>query len=329
MRIIVTGGAGFIGRNYIRYILDNHSSYSIHCIDNLKYAGMRENISEFENNSRFEFSKVDINDYEFLEELFIRFKPQLVCHFAAETHVDRSISDPLSFAETNFVGTLNLLELSKKYEVSRFHHVSTDEVYGSLDIDNKNSFHEKSNLDPNSPYSASKASSDLIVIAYHRTYNLNVTLSRCSNNYGPYQFPEKLIPKVIINAMTRKKIPVYGNGINVRDWLYVEDHVRAIDLITHKGIAGEIYNISSGDELSNIELITRILTDLNLDENLIQFVEDRLGHDIKYSVDSKKLRNELGWSPMCGIDEGLSRTIHWYSTNSDWIRTAVKKRDYE
>jgi dTDP-glucose 4,6-dehydratase len=324
MKIIVTGGAGFIGGNFIHYMLDKYPEDKIICLDKLTYAGNIETLSPVMDRDNFRFVKGDIADRDLVYKLFEEEKPDVVINFAAESHVDRSINDPDVFLLTNVMGTGVLLEACRKYGISRYHQVSTDEVYGDLPLDRPDLlFTEDTPLHTSSPYSASKASSDLLVLAYHRTYNLPVTISRCSNNYGPYQFPEKLIPLIIANALNDKPLPIYGKGENVRDWLYVTDHCVAIDLIVRKGSVGEVYNIGGHNEKTNLEVVRAILSELDKSEDLIQYVTDRPGHDRRYAIDPDKIRNELGWEPTTLFDEGIKMTISWYLNNKSWWENII------
>jgi len=319
VRILVTGGAGFIGSNFIHYMLEKHPDYRIICLDKLTYAGNLRNLESALNRENFHFIKGDICDRELVYRVFEEEKPDVVVNFAAESHVDRSIEDPEIFLKTNIIGTQVLMDACRKYGIKRFHQVSTDEVYGDLPLDRPDlKFTEKSPLKPSSPYSASKASADLLVMAYHRTHGLPVTISRCSNNYGPYQFPEKLIPLMIINAIHDRPLPVYGDGRNVRDWIHVKDHCEAIDLIIHEGKEGEIYNIGGENERSNIEVVKMILKELGKPESLIKFVKDRPGHDRRYALDITKMKEEFDWSPKISFEEGLRSTIKWYLENRNW-----------
>ena len=319
MTIIVTGGAGFIGSNFIFYMLKKYPDYRIVCLDKLTYAGNLSTLEPVMSDPHFRFVKLDICDKTGVEKLFSEEQPDIVVNFAAESHVDRSIENPQVFLETNIIGTSVLMDACKKYNVKRFHQVSTDEVYGDLPLDRPDLlFHEDTPLHTSSPYSSSKAAADLLVMAYHRTYGLPVTISRCSNNYGPYQFPEKLIPLMIINCLHNKPLPVYGKGINVRDWLYVEDHCKAIDLIIHKGRIGEVYNIGGHNEMTNIDIVKLIVEQLGKDESLIKFVDDRKGHDQRYAIDPTKIHNELGWLPETKFEDGIKETIQWYLKNSKW-----------
>lgn len=325
MTIVVTGGAGFIGSNFIFYMMKKHPKYKIVCIDKLTYAGNLSTLAPVLKKQNFIFYKVDICDRKAIEKIFKKECPDIVVNFAAESHVDRSIQNPEIFLETNIVGTSVLMDACRKYNVKRFHQVSTDEVYGDLPLDRPDLlFTETTPIHTSSPYSSSKAAADLLALAYFRTYNLPVTISRCSNNYGPYQFPEKLIPLMIINALNNEKLPVYGKGINVRDWLYVEDHCEAIDLIIHKGIAGEIYNIGGHNEKKNIDIVNLILKDLNKPQSLIKFVKDRQGHDLRYAIDSTKIHKELGWYPKTNFSEGITATIKWYLGNSEWWKNIIQ-----
>ena len=319
--IIVTGGAGFIGSNFVYYMLKKYPFYRIVCLDALTYAG---NLSTLEKAMKdhpdnFRFVKGDIRDAELVENLFVEEKPDIVVNFAAESHVDRSILDPQAFLETNIMGPHVLMDACKKHNVKRYHQVSTDEVYGDLPLDRPDLFFtEDTNLHASSPYSASKASADLVTLAYHRTYGLPVSISRCSNNYGPYHFPEKLIPLMIINALHDKPLPVYGDGLNVRDWLYVEDHCKAIDMIIHADCVGEVFNVGGHNEKSNIEIVKLILKELGKPESLITYVEDRKGHDRRYAIDPSKIKRELGWEPETKFENGIVKTIQWYLDHKDW-----------
>ena len=319
MTIVVTGGAGFIGSNFIFYMLKNHPDYRIVCLDKLTYAGNLSTLESVMKNPNFRFVKLDICDYKGVDSLFKEEQPDIVVNFAAESHVDRSIENPQIFLETNIIGTSVLMDACKKNNVKRFHQVSTDEVYGDLSLDRPDLFfHEDTPLHTSSPYSSSKAAADLLVMAYYRTYGLPVTISRCSNNYGPYQFPEKLIPLMIANCLANKPLPVYGQGINVRDWLYVEDHCKAIDLIIHKGKVGEVYNIGGHNEMRNIDIVKLILKELDKPESLITYVTDRKGHDQRYAIDPTKIHNELGWLPETMFKDGIKKTIQWYLENKEW-----------
>ena len=319
MKIIVTGGAGFIGGNFVHYMLKAHPEDEIVCLDALTYAGNLETLDPVKDNPKFKFIKADIADRKAVYEIFETEKPDVIINFAAESHVDRSIEDPELFLRTNVMGTQVLLDACRKYGIKRYHQVSTDEVYGDLPLDRPDMFFtETTNLHTSSPYSASKASADLLVQAYSRTYGIPVTISRCSNNYGPYHFPEKLIPLMIANALADKKLPVYGTGENVRDWLYVEDHCRAIDLIVRKGREGEVYNVGGHNEHTNLEVVKIILQQLGKPEELIEFVTDRKGHDRRYAIDPTKISNELGWEPETKFSDGIKKTIQWYLDNKDW-----------
>ena len=324
MKIIVTGGAGFIGGNFVHYMLGHYPEYQIICLDSLTYAGNMETLSPALDNPAFKFVKGDISDRKFVMELFARENPDWVVNFAAESHVDRSIENPEIFLQTNVIGTGVLLDACRQYGVSRYHQVSTDEVYGDLPLDRPDLFFtEKTPLHASSPYSASKAGADLLVQAYHRTYQLPVTISRCSNNYGPYHFPEKLIPLMIANALADKPLPVYGSGENVRDWLYVEDHCAAIDLILHQGTIGEVYNIGGHNERTNLEVVRAVLRELNKPESLIAHVTDRKGHDRRYAIDPGKIQEELGWQPVTKFEDGIRRTVAWYLKNRHWWQRII------
>lgn len=324
MKIIVTGGAGFIGGNFVHFMIDRHKDYKIICVDSLTYAGNMETLEPVANNPNFIFFKTDISDRDAVFEIFETEKPDAVINFAAESHVDRSIEDPGVFLKTNIIGTQVLLDACRKYGIKRYHQVSTDEVYGDLPLDRPDLFFtEETPIHTSSPYSASKASADLLVQAYHKTYGLPVTISRCSNNYGPYHFPEKLIPLIIANALNDKALPVYGKGENVRDWLYVEDHCSAIDMILHKGTIGEVYNIGGHNERTNLEVVKTILKELGKPESLITYVTDRKGHDMRYAIDPTKIRQDLGWEPTTMFDEGIKRTIRWYLENKEWWENII------
>ena len=319
MKLIVTGGAGFIGSNFIFYMMNKYPDYKIICIDKLTYAGNLKTLKSVENNPHFVFIKEDICNREEIYKIFEKYTPDMVVNFAAESHVDRSIESPEEFLTTNILGTSVLMDACKKYGIKRFHQVSTDEVYGDLPLDRPDLlFTEETPIQTSSPYSSSKASADLLVSAYHRTYGLPVSISRCSNNYGPYQFPEKLIPLMIANALADKDLPVYGEGLNVRDWFYVEDHCKAIDLIIHKGKVGEVYNIGGHNEMKNIDIVKLICKELGKSENLIKYVKDRKGHDMRYAIDPTKIHNELGWLPETMFEEGIIKTINWYLENKEW-----------
>lgn len=319
MTIIVTGGAGFIGSNYIFYMLEAHPDYRIVCLDKLTYAGNLSTLKSVMDRENFRFVKLDICDREGVYRLFEEEKPDVVVNFAAESHVDRSIEDPSIFLQTNIVGTSVLMDACRKYGIERFHQVSTDEVYGDLPLDRPDLyFTEQTPLHTSSPYSSSKAGADLLVMAYSRTFGLPVTISRCSNNYGPYQFPEKLIPLMIANCLNDKALPVYGEGLNVRDWLYVEDHCRAIDLIVHNGKVGEVYNVGGHNEMKNIDIVKLICKELGKPESLISHVTDRKGHDMRYAIDPTKIHDALGWLPETRFEDGIKKTIKWYLENRDW-----------
>lgn len=324
MNIIVTGGAGFIGSNFVFHMLQAHPEYRIVCLDKLTYAGNLSTLEPVMTNANFRFVKADICDRAAVYQLFEEERPDIVVNFAAESHVDRSIENPGIFLETNIMGTAVLMDACRKYGITRYHQVSTDEVYGDLPLDRPDLFFtEDTPIHTSSPYSSSKASADLLVLAYHRTYGLPVTISRCSNNYGPYHFPEKLIPLMIINALHDKPLPVYGDGLNVRDWLYVEDHCRAIDLILHKGTVGEVYNVGGHNEMKNIDIVKLICRTLGKPESLIQFVTDRKGHDRRYAIDPAKIHRELGWLPETKFADGIQKTIQWYVTHEDWWQPIV------
>ena len=327
MRLLVTGGAGFIGSNFIRYMLNKYATYQIVNVDALTYAGNLENLKDIEMNPNYSFVHADITDAVKMNRI-LQSGVDVIVHFAAESHVDRSILNPSAFLQTNVMGTQVLLDAAIKHKVRKFMHISTDEVYGSLGP--TGFFQETTPLSPNSPYSASKACSDLLVRAYHETFGLPIHITRCSNNYGQYQFPEKLIPLMIINAIEDKPLPVYGDGQNVRDWLHVEDHCAALDLVLHNGRDGEVYNVGGNNERTNIDIVRSILSALNKPGDLIQFVTDRPGHDRRYAIDATKIRTELGWSPKYSLDLGLQQTIQWYRDHEDWwerIRSGAY-RDY-
>lgn len=314
--ILVTGGAGFIGSNFVRYMLNKHKDYKIINLDLLTYAGNIKSLDDVKNNSKYLFAKGDIADNKLVDQLVSDNKIDVIINFAAESHVDRSITNPDIFVKTNVLGTQNLLEVAKKYKIEKFFQISTDEVYGSLG--KKGFFTEKTPLSPNSPYSASKASADLLVMAYHHTFGLNVNITRCSNNYGPYQFPEKLIPLFITNALDNKQVPLYGDGLNIRDWLFVEDHCSAIDTVLHKGKNGEIYNVGGNNEKTNKYITDTILKYLGKDTSLIKYVADRLGHDRRYAIDATKIKEELGWEPKYKFEQAIEKTIEWYLNNKSW-----------
>lgn len=324
MTIIVTGGAGFIGSNFVFHVLKAHPDYRIVCLDKLTYAGNLSTLESVLGQENFRFVKADICDRQAVDELFQEEKPDIVVNFAAESHVDRSIEDPDIFLETNIMGTAVLMDACRKYGIKRYHQVSTDEVYGDLPLDRPDLFFtEETPLHTSSPYSSSKAGADLLVMAYYRTYGLPVTISRCSNNYGPYHFPEKLIPLMIANALADKPLPVYGNGENVRDWLYVEDHCRAIDLIIHRGKVGEVYNVGGHNEKRNIDIVKIICHELGKPESLIVHVEDRKGHDRRYAIDPAKIHRELGWLPETKFEDGIKKTIKWYLEHKKWWQDII------
>ena len=327
--ILITGGAGFIGSHVVRLFVNKYSDYKIYNLDVLTYAANLKNLTDIENKNNYNFIKADICDFESVKEIFIKYKINKVIHFAAESHVDRSIKDPFSFAKTNVMGTLSLLQAAKEawsndYSDKLFYHISTDEVYGSLNQDEL--FTETTKYDPHSPYAASKASSDHFVRAFSDTFGMPIVISNCSNNYGPYQFPEKLIPLFIINIINNKPLPIYGKGENIRDWLYVEDHANAIDTIFHKGKLNETYNIGGFNEWKNIDLIKVIIKvtdrllgrDEGSSEKLITYVKDREGHDLRYAIDATKIKNDLGWEPSLQFEEGLAKTVKWYLDNKNW-----------
>ena len=316
MNLLVTGGAGFIGSCFVRYMLKNHPDYKIINLDALTYAGNLDNLKDVETNPNYSFVHGNICDKQLVDSLMSQV--DACVNFAAESHVDRSITGPEIFIQTNVGGTLNLLEMAKKHKISRYLQVSTDEVYGTLG--KTGYFTETTPLAPNSPYSASKASADMLVRAYYETYKMPVLTTRCSNNYGPYQFPEKLIPLFISNLLKGEKVPVYGDGMNIRDWLYVYDHCSAIDTVLHKGRLGEVYNIGGNNEKANIEITKLLIKELGKDESSIKYVEDRLGHDRRYAIDSSKIQKELGWHPSVTFEEGIKITIDWYLNNQDWIK---------
>lgn len=319
MNIIVTGGAGFIGANFVYYELKNHPADRIICLDNLTYAGNMETLEEAMKHPNFRFVKGDIADRDCVEKLFQEENPDIVVNFAAESHVDRSIENPEIFLRTNIMGTQVLMDACRKYGIKRYHQISTDEVYGDLPLDKPELFFtEETPIHTSSPYSSSKAGADLLVLAYYRTFKLPVTITRCSNNYGPYHFPEKLIPLMITRALADGSLPVYGKGENVRDWLYVEDHCAAIDLVMRNGRDGEVYNVGGHNERTNLEVVKTILHELSKPESLIHYVADRPGHDMRYAIDPTKIHNELGWLPATPFDEGIKKTVQWYLDNKDW-----------
>ena len=319
VNILVTGGAGFIGSNFIFYLFEHYPQYRVVCLDKLTYAGRRETLASVMDLPNFRFVQADICNQTAVEQLFAEERFDIVINFAAESHVDRSIENPLAFVQTNVLGTGVLLEACRRFKVKRFHQVSTDEVYGDLPLAGGKPFTEQSPLRPSSPYSSSKASADLLVQSYMRTYGLPATISRSSNNYGPYQLAEKLIPLMIGKALRKEPMPIYGSGLNVRDWLHVDDHCRALDVILHKGVAGQIYNVSGGAELQNIQLVRQLCQLLGVGEELIVYVADRRGHDKRYALDCSKLRGELGWQPQVELEKGLERTVEWYLANKEWL----------
>ena len=317
MKMLVTGGAGFIGANFLHYWFEHHPDDEVWCLDVMTYAANLRSIEALMDKPNFHFIQGDVADAEFVNVLFDEARFDTVVHFAAESHVDRSIVDPTAFLRTNVLGTQVLLNAAKRYGVSRFHQVSTDEVYGDWSFGSTETFVETSPLKPSSPYAASKASADLLVLSYHRTFGLPVTISRCSNNYGPYQYPEKLIPAMVFHAMNDESLPVYGSGLNVRDWLYVEDHCRAIDVILQKGTVGEIYNVGTNEEFTNLDVIKTLLKQLGKPEELIKHVADRLGHDRRYATTAEKLK-ALGWSAQHQFDEAFAQTVQWYVEHQDY-----------
>lgn len=324
MKILVTGAAGFIGSNFVFHMRKAHPEYDIIALDSLTYAGNLETLAPVMEEDHFTFVRCDITDRDGVRKVFEEHHPDVVVNFAAESHVDRSIEDPGVFLRTNILGTQVLMDACREFGIQRFHQVGTDEVYGDLPLDRPDLFFtEDLPLQASSPYSASKASADLLAMAYHRTYGLPVTISRCSNNYGPYQFPEKLIPLMIANALADKPLPVYGTGENVRDWLYVEDHCRAIDMILENGKVGEVYNIGGHNERSNLDVVKTILKQLGKPESLITFVEDRKGHDLRYAIDPSKIHGELGWLPETKFDDGIRQTIDWYLNNESWWKNII------
>lgn len=324
MTIIITGGAGFIGSNFVFHMLREHPQDRVICLDKLTYAGNLSTLAPVMGQDNFRFVKADICDRDAVYSLFEEEHPDVVVNFAAESHVDRSIENPAIFLETNIMGTAVLMDACRKYGIQRYHQVSTDEVYGDLPLDRPDLFFtETTPIHTSSPYSSSKASADLLVLAYYRTYGLPVTISRCSNNYGPYHFPEKLIPLMIINALHDKPLPVYGDGLNVRDWLYVEDHCRAIDLILQKGRVGEVYNVGGHNEMKNIDIVKLICKALGKPESLIHHVTDRKGHDRRYAIDPTKIHEELGWQPETKFADGIKKTIQWYLGHEDWWQPII------
>ena len=322
VKVLVTGGLGFIGSNFIRYFLDKYSDVEVINLDAMKYGSNPANLKDFEGDDRYTFIKGSISDYELVSELVQ--KVDAIVNFAAETHVDRSISSPNSFLQSNVIGVFTILEAMRKNNLdAKLVHISTDEVYGDI---LKGSFKEDDRLKPSSPYSASKAAADMFVLAYVRTYGINASITRCTNNYGPYQFPEKLIPKTIIRALMNLKVPIYGTGKNVRDWIYVLDHCEAVDIVMREGEKGEIYNISGGEERTNLEVVKTILDLMGKDESLIEFVEDRPGHDLRYSLNSSKIEEELGWKPKHSFEEGIRKTVEWYLQNEWWWKPLADEK---
>ncbi len=324
MKILITGGAGFMGSNFVHYILKKYPDYEVVNLDKLTYSGNLDNLRDIENNPNYKFVKGDIIDSEIVDELMKNV--DIVVNYAAETHVDRSIMDPGSFVKTDVLGTYNLLEKARKYNISRFVQISTDEVFGSIE---DGEFVETSPFEPNSPYAASKAGADLLARSYFVTYNTPIIITHSCNFYGPYHYPEKFIPLAIVNLLQGKKVPLYGDGKNVREWIYTEDHCRAIDAIVHKGKIGEVYNISTGEEWKNIDVLKEILNILEKDETFIEYVKDRPGHDRRYALDSNKLRNELGWKPENNLSEGIKKTINWFVENEKWWRKIIESQDYK
>ena len=319
MTILVTGGAGFIGSNFVYYELQKHPEDRVVCLDALTYAGNLESLEDAMKNPQFRFVRGDITDRAAVEKLFEEEHPDIVVNFAAESHVDRSVEDPGLFLRTNVLGTQTMMDASRKFGVKRYHQVSTDEVYGDLPLDRPDLFFtEETHIHTSSPYSASKAGADLLVLAYARTFGLPVSITRCSNNYGPYHFPEKLIPLMITRALADESLPVYGNGLNVRDWLYVEDHCAAIDLVMRKGREGEVYNVGGHNERTNLDVVKTVLRELGKPESLITYVKDRPGHDRRYAIDPTKIHNELGWLPETSFDDGIRKTVRWYLEHQDW-----------
>ncbi|MGG2066655.1 dTDP-glucose 4,6-dehydratase [Bacillus sp. S14(2024)] len=324
MNILVTGGAGFIGSNFVHYILKVYENYHVINYDALTYSGNLGNLHSVEQDPRYVFLRGTIQNRELLEYVVQKYKVDVIVNFAAESHVDRSIANPIPFYDTNIVGTVTVLELIKKYPHIKMVQVSTDEVYGSLGEAGK--FTEQTPLDPSSPYSSSKASADMIALSYYKTYQLPIIVTRCSNNYGPYQYPEKLIPLMITNALEGKKLPLYGDGLNIRDWLHVNDHCSAIDVVLHKGKVGEVYNIGGDNEKTNVEVVEQILTLLKKGKDDIYHVTDRLGHDRRYAIDAKKIKQELGWKPAYTFKQGIEETVHWYKENEQWWRPLKEKQ---
>ena len=330
MKYLVTGGAGFIGSNYLHYVVNKYPEDQFVCLDSLTYAGNYNNIKMLDGKPNYKFVYGDITDRDFINSLFAQERFDVVINFAAESHVDNSIKNPSIFLYTNIIGTSTLMDASRKYGIKRYHQVSTDEVYGDLPLDRPDlKFTEETPIHTSSPYSSSKAGADLLVMSYYRTYGLPVTISRCSNNYGPYQFPEKLIPVVVSKALKDEKIPVYGKGENVRDWIHVHDHNVGVDLIVRNGKVGEVYNLGGHAERTNIEMVKTILRLMNKDEKLIQFVTDCPGHDLRYAIDSTKVERELGWDRSCDFETGISETINWYMTNQEWINNILSRNYLE
>lgn len=324
MKVLITGGAGFIGANFVYHMLDKHPDYRIICVDSLTYAGNLSTLEDAMKNPNFQFYKTNICDRAGIYQIFESEQPDIIVNFAAESHVDRSIENPEIFLQTNILGTQIMMDACRKYGNIRYHQVSTDEVYGDLPLDHPElMFTEETPIHTSSPYSSSKAGADLLVQAYHRTYGLPITISRCSNNYGPYHFPEKLIPLMIANALNNKPLPVYGEGLNVRDWLYVEDHCKAIDLILHSGKIGEVYNIGGHNEMKNIDIVKLICKHLDKPESLITYVTDRKGHDMRYAIDPTKIHRELGWLPETKFEDGIQKTIAWYLDNKPWWENII------
>lgn len=328
MKILITGGAGFIGCNFVRYMINKYKDYEIVNLDLLTYAGNLESLKDIEKEAKYKFVRGDISDKNFIFNLFETERFDAVINFAAESHVDRSVLNPAIFIQTNVVGTQVLLEASRKYNVKRYHQVSTDEVYGDLPLDRKDLFFtEETPLNPSSPYSASKAAADFLVSSYYKTYGLPITISRCSNNYGPYHFPEKLIPLMISKALNNERLPIYGDGKNVRDWLHVYDHCSAIDLILHNGINGQVYNVGGNNEKTNLEVVKIILKELSKSENLIKYIDDRPGHDLRYAINAEKLKNDLGWKPKYTFCLGIKDVIDWYLNNEEWWKKIIIRRE--
>ena len=325
MNLLITGGAGFIGSNFVRFILEKYPEYNVVNLDLLTYAGNLETLKDIEHLPNYTFVYGDIGNQELVDHIVKTHQTDVIVNFAAESHVDRSITEPDVFVKTNILGTQVLLEVAKSNNITKYVQISTDEVYGSLG--DTGYFSEETPLAPNSPYSASKTSADLLVRSYHETYGMNVNITRCSNNYGPYHFPEKLIPLMITNALEQKELPVYGDGKNIRDWLHVKDHCSAIDLVVHKGEAGEIYNIGGHNERTNLEIVELIVENLGASKDLIKYVKDRLGHDRRYAIDPKKISTELGWKPEYTFDKGIEETIQWFLDNKEWWHR-IKSGDY-